>query len=247
MEERQVKKLINLLGHVGCIPLLIASKQLGENKFYAIVSKVELFFFNAKVICNIHAESFLEKYREEIVEIRRDPQAYNVSSLVNKLNNIRTRNNCDSEFVVKLPQLLVYNGAIKKNTIKYFLYMINLFYLSFRTPGQYIEPVSTINYCIAGLNIEHIYPRKAKGTQINSTLEPLKDSLGNLVIMCEAINSNRLRSKTFALKKPYYRNCGFKSAESLFALADWSATEVANRELDYVNLATKIFVDNNNI
>ena len=242
-KKDRLRTLLKLLNHSGSLPLLIAARQLDENKFYRILSKIELFFFNAKVIHNVHPGKFMNVYYQEIKKIRNSPSTYNPSVLITELKRIRTEELCDSNFISAVPSLQY--GSTKANTIKYFLYMINLFYTSFDAAG-YTAPTSAIRYDFDGLNIEHIYPIRA-GRATNLALESLKNTIGNLVIMCSEINSRKLKNKPFSVKKPYYKNCGFKSVESLYTISVWNETEIENRKTKYLELAQKIFIDDNSI
>ena len=86
-------------------------------------------------------------------------------------------------------------------------------------------------YDFTGTSIEHVYPRKASPP--DATLEPLKNTLGNLTIMDPEQNSTG-GNDDFATKKPIYDMllCRIDSR-------DWSKSRVdPNR-----NLGTPNFTD----
>ena len=82
-------------------------------------------------------------------------------------------------------------------------------------------------YDFAGTSIEHIYPRNAIGSVLDSSLEPLKNTLGNLTIMDPAQNTIG-GNDSFTIKQPLYQSSSVVLTQEIGAKTTWTRTEIDN-------------------
>lgn len=230
------------LGHTLSIPLFLAASLLDHRIFSEIVQIVEKTFFKYKVICNQHVTPLKKIYAEEAIQIRQNPQAYNSSALKSKLRALVNSKTSDSSFKNSLLNLEYKSSGGSNKPLKYFLMTIEYYYTWYKGGG--VGDATCLDksrvYDFAGTSIEHIYPRNATGTAIEATLEPLKNTLGNLTIMDPAQNT-LAGNEIFADKKSYYANSSVVLTQEIAANASWSQCEIQSHHDNLINIAFKVF------
>jgi hypothetical protein len=225
--------------------LLLAASQLDHRKFSQIVQILEKAFFRYKIICNQHATPLQTIYREEAILIRSDPANYQHTSLKQKLRNLINTRASDHVFKSNL-ELLEYkeSGGGSNKPLKYFLLTAEYYYPWFKQ-GAVGDPKcldKTRVYDFASTSIEHIYPQNASGSSVfDSTLEPLKHSLGNLTILDPALNGMG-DNDDFVTKKPIYQSSSvFLTKDEIGQKAAWTLNEITSHKRLLIDIGMKIF------
>ncbi len=229
------------LGHTLAIPLLLAAEKMDHRKFSEIIQILEKTFFRYKIICNQHATPLKNIYGEEALEIRRNPDSYNVNSLRNKLNDLINNKANDSSFKHCL-QTLEYSESGGNKPLKYFLMTIEYYYQWYRA-GARGRPKCVDKsrvYDFAGTSIEHVYPQNASGTVKISDNEPLKNSLGNLTIMDPSQNDIG-GNRSFVDKKVIYQASTVCLTKGIAGKAQWLKADIENHQNYLIDIALKIF------
>jgi Uncharacterized conserved protein len=245
-ERSRLNLLLKELDHTLSIPLLLAASQLKPGKFSQIVQILEKAFFRYKIICNQHATPLQTIYREEAILIRKDPANYQLTSLEQKLRNLINKRASDHAFKSNL-DLLDYkeSGGGSNKPLKYFLLTTEYYYEWFKQGAVGVPNCfdKTRVYDFASTSIEHIYPQNAtSGSSVfDSTLEPLKHSLGNLTILDPALNVMG-DNDDFLTKKPIYkRSSVFLTKDEIGEKAAWTLNEITSHKSLLIDIGMKIF------
>jgi hypothetical protein len=239
----RLKMLVIELKHTNCIPLLLAACKLSAEQFAEIVQIVERFAFRYKIISNEHITPLQNVYYSQAVLIRRDPSHYSVNSLKSALRGLTPR----VPGTIFLPNLekLVYNKAGGNKPIKYLLLSIECYWTWFER-GAHGEPKcidQSVVFDFSSTTIEHIYPESASATGIDTSLEPLKHTLGNLTVM--GSGPNRINANdVFSIKKPIFASNNLLINHHISENNTWSETEITAWKQKIVDIAKKIFVEN---
>ena len=183
-DRSRLHLLLKELEHTLSVPLFIAASQLDHKIFSEIVQLVEKVFFRYKIICNQHATPLKNIYYEESLAIRENPHSYNISNFKSKLQKLIASKASNATFKNGL-ELLEYKATGGNKPLKYFLMTTEYYYQWYQDDSTGIplcKDKSRI-YDFAGTSIEHIYPQNADTKFKDETLEPLKNTLGNLSIL----------------------------------------------------------------
>lgn len=95
-----------------------------------------------------------------------------------------------------------------------------------------------VHYNIDSIEIEHIYPQNP--SQVDDTLEPLKNTIGNLTFWSTTDNKSA-GNNPFGLKQDYYSSSNIALTRDLADLNDCNANTVQNREELYKDMAVLVF------
>ena len=243
-DRTRLNILIVELGHTLSIPFFLAASKLDHVKFSEIVQILESTFFRYKLICNQHATPLKKIYSEESLIIRSNPDIYKISDLRTKLQNIVNEKASDSTFRTNL-NLLEYktSGGGSNKPLKYFLMTVEYYYQWYKNGANGI-PICTDKsrvYDFAGTSIEHVYPRNAIGEALENSLEPFKNTIGNLTIMDPAQN-NIGGNDDFITKKILYLDSSvLLTKEIIGTKAIWTKAEVDNHNIFLIDAAIAIF------
>jgi len=230
------------LKHTLSIPLLLAASKIDHRKFSEIVQLIEKVFFRYKVICNKHVTPLKNIYYQESVAIRQDPDNYNVASLKTKLQQLIDEKASDEIFRTEISTIEYYDSGGSNKPLKYFLMAVEYYYQWLRenasgSPECYDK--SKV-FDFSGTSIEHIYPRSAAAGVIDHSLEPLKNSLGNLTIMDPGQN-NIGGNESFDDKKPLYQSSSVEITRKIGAKPAWTVAEIEAHKNFLLDAAVKIF------
>ncbi|SKB13710.1 conserved hypothetical protein [Planktothrix sp. PCC 11201] len=243
-DKNRLNLLLKELDHTLCIPLLLAASTLDHQKFSQVVQIIEKAFFRYKIICNQHATPLQTIYREEANSIRTNPTQYKLTSLKGKLRTLINKRASDDVFKANL-ELLHYKetGGGSNKPLKYFLLTAEYYYQWFKQ-GATGEPVCTDKtrvYDFASTSIEHIYSQNADSSVFDSTLEPVKHSLGNLTILDPALNATG-NNDSFVTKKLVYQGSSvFLTKEEVGTKTAWDLNEINSYKQQLINIGMKIF------
>ncbi|SHH63244.1 DUF262 domain-containing protein [Desulfofustis glycolicus] len=238
----RLKTLLFELGHTLSIPLLLAASKLDHRKFAELVQLVERIFFRYKLICNKHVTPLKNIYYQESIAIRRDPANYNIADLKTKLQNLIDSNASDQIFRSELQALEYHETGGSNKPLKYFLMSVEYYYQWYNAGAngspQCIDKSRVFDF--SGTSIEHVYPQNANPADINHTLEPVKNQIGNLTIMDPSQN-NIGGSQSFQYKKHIYLGSLAAMTQDIGNKADWTITEIEERRDFLLDAAVAIF------
>jgi len=241
-DRTRLSILLVELGHTLSIPLLLAASQLDHRKFSQIVQVIERAFFRYKVICNQHVTPLKNIYAQEALDIRSNPSTYSVLNLKNKLQKLIDDRASDVVFRNGLMTLEYQETGGSNKPLKYFLMTLEYYYQWYKS-GAVGAPECVDKsrlYDFAGTSIEHIYPKRAGSAVVEATLEPLKQSLGNLMIL--SIEQNNIGDDDpFMQKRMIYQQSSVVFAQEIGKKANWAEHEIEIQRNLYIDIALKVF------
>ncbi|WP_136073208.1 HNH endonuclease family protein, partial [Candidatus Ulvibacter alkanivorans] len=229
-DRNRLDILIRELGLTVSLPLLLASYHLGERKFSEITQILELFLFKYKVIANAHIEAAVSVFHSHCLSIRADVAAYDVNTLRADLNTLMNGKVTLTQFRAGLDGLSYKVGGGNK-PLKYLLMTLE-HYKRWYDLGANNTPEcidKTRVYDFTSTTIEHVYPRNASGSVLDSTLEPIKNHLENLTFMGPTDNETG-SNDSFAIKKPIFQVSSISLNTDIGDLPQWTTTELATRK-----------------
>ncbi len=241
-DRSRLNILLVELGHDLSIPLFLAAAKLDHRLFSEIVQIVERTFFRYKIICNQHATPLKGIYYQESIAIRQNPNSYTISNLQTKLQNLISTKAIDSTFINAL-NMLEYKDSGGNKPLKYFLMTVEYYYQWYKN-GATGTPVCVDKsrvYDFAGTSIEHVYPRNAGSSVLDSNLEPLKNTLGNLTIMDPAQNTLG-GNDPFTSKASLYQQSSVLLTQEIGVKTNWAQTEIDSHKHLLIDAALKIFL-----
>lgn len=122
-DKTRLNILIVELGHTLSIPLLLAASELNQKSFSEIVNILEKVFFRYKIVCNQHITPLKNIYAKEALNIRKNPNNYNVNNLKNELQELMELKASDQKFRDNLVTLEYQESGGSNKPLKYFLMM----------------------------------------------------------------------------------------------------------------------------
>lgn len=242
-DRSRLNVLLVELRHTLSIPLFLAAAKLDHRLFSEIVQIVERTFFRYKVICNQNVTPLKGVYYQESLAIRQNPTAYNISGIRVKLQNLINIKAPSLTFLNALNTLEYKEIGESNKPLKYFLMTVEYYYQWYKN-GATGTPVCVDKsrvYDFAGTSIEHIYPRNASGSVLDTNLEPLKNTLGNLTIMDPAQNTLG-GNDPFMSKAPLYQTSSILLTQEIGAKTVWAKNEIDDHKQLLVDAALKIFL-----
>lgn len=241
-DKSRLSLLLNELDHTLSMPLLLAASELNQNKFLDIVQILEKIFFRYKIICNQHANPLKEIYYKESLEIRKNPTSYNISSLKQKLQNLIKSKASDEMFKNGLQTLEYKISGGSNKPLKYLLMNLEYYYQWYKN-GAAGNPVCLDKsrvYDFAGTSIEHIYPQNADKNNLDTDLEPLKNTLGNLTILDPAQNTIG-GNDSFDSKRVLYQSSSVVLTKEIGEKTVWTRKEIDDNRKLLIDIALKVF------
>ncbi|MEH1925030.1 DUF262 domain-containing protein [Nostoc sp.] len=241
-DRTRLNLLLKELDHELSVPLFLAASKLDHKRFAEIVQILEKVFFRYKIICNQHVTPLKSIYYQELLAIRQNPDSYNASSLRQKLRKLIDDKAPERVFKTNLETLEYRDSGGSNKPLKYFLMTVEYYYQWYKN-GAVGNPECVDKsrvYDFAGTSIEHIYPQNAERSFLDSNLEPLKNTLGNLTILDPAQNTYG-GNDTFIDKKPLYQASSMLLNRDIAVQANWTQQEINNHKNLLVDVALKIF------
>lgn len=240
-DRNRLNLLINELGLTVSLPLLLASYHLGERKFSEITQILELFLFKYKVVSNAHIEAAISIFHSHCLSIRTDVTLYDINTLRSDLNSLMGSKITLDQFRAALDGFSYKVGGGNK-PLKYLLMTLE-HYKRWYEQGATGTPTcidKTRIYDFSSTTIEHVYPRNASGSVLDSTLEPLKNSLENLTFMGPTDNVTG-SNDSFTVKKDIFIASSVSLNVDIGNLAQWTTSELDVRKTLLKNMAIAIF------
>ncbi|MBD2730835.1 DUF262 domain-containing protein [Nostoc sp. FACHB-892] len=241
-DRTRLNLLLKELDHELSVPLFLAASKLDHKRFAEIVQILEKVFFRYKIICNQHVTPLKTIYYQELLEIRQNPDSYNASSLRQKLRRLIDDKAPERVFKTNLETLEYRDSGGSNKPLKYFLMAVEYYYQWYKN-GAVGNPECVDKsrvYDFAGTSIEHIYPQNAEKSFLDSNLEPLKNTLGNLTILDPAQNTYG-GNDTFVQKIPLYQASSMLLNRDIAVQTNWTQQEINNHKNLLVDVAIKIF------
>ena len=239
--RNRLSRLSEILKHTLCYPLLLAAKhRLPEDRFAEVVQILELFIFRYVIICKAHAGKLAETYYNHCLKVREQAENYSVEDLRHDLKELIAEDASDSLFGNNLAERLTYsNSGPVSRRILHFLSTLED-YRSWYDDGAQGKPKpnTTSVFDISSLEVEHIYPQKAK--VIIDELEPLRHDLGNLSFW-SAGDNKAVSNADFSEKKTMYSKSSISLNRDLANLDTWDRKALQKRREQLVNMAVKMF------
>jgi hypothetical protein len=240
-EKDRLDRLVNVLRHSLCHPLLLSACQLKEDKFIEIASLLERFVFRYIIVVSAHANTLYKPYYDHAVKIRND-NSYDVEELREELHNLIQERAVDSAFESGLREKLLYSrSSTDKRAIKHLLTNIEDYRRWYDNGAPHRPHTDKISsYDINQITLEHIYPRNAREEDISEDLEPRKNRIGNLTFWGENDNRNA-GNDPFEDKVDRYEESNIPMTNQLSELDSWTLDEYENREADLIDRAIEVF------
>lgn len=242
-QQERLQRLIKVLRHTLCIPLLLSACHcLLEKDFIDVVDILERFAFRYITIVGANAERISSIYYDHAKLIRQAPKEYKISTLRNELKTVQEKYAPDETFEAFLVQKLSYQeNSSKKMIIRHFLTCIedHIEWYSQGANGK-PRPHEMSVFDLSKVTIEHIYPNNANSTSQIEELEPLKNDIGNLSFW-PGRNNNSAGNKPFSAKKLLYEQSNLKLNRELSQLVNWNKQSLNERRQKLLKISKKIF------
>ena len=241
-DRERLRMLVVHLKHTNAMPLLLALRLLGPEKFAAAVSSIERFVFRYKTIGNAHISPMTELYLRHSKKIRDAADTYRTSSLRSELTELLDKMVPVEVFEANLRQIK-YNPRGGNGHIRYLLITLED-YLAWYEQGANGAPKckdKTRLFDFSNTTLEHVYPRSAKGSGKVASMESVKDMLGNLTIFGPGDNES-LGNKLFPDKRSALKASSIRLNRAVGDKATWAKKDVKQRTEELVTMALKVFV-----
>lgn len=241
-DRTRLSIVLKELGHTLAIPLFLAATKLDHRRFSEIVQMVERSFFRYKLISNQHVSALKKIYYEEALAVRLNPGAYRPQNLKTKLGTLIATKAPDQIFRSGLENLVYQESGASNKPLRYLLMTLE-YYLQWYESGATGAPVCLDKsriYDFAGTSIEHVYPRNAEASAVESALEPLKNTLGNLTIMDPGQNT-LIGNESFAAKKSEFLRSSVTLTQQIGGNSNWTLTEIDAHKNRLADIALKVF------
>lgn len=238
----RLHKLIKVLKHTICIPLLLSAYcHLAEQEFASLVNLIERFSFRYITVVGAHAGRLGDLYNTYAKNIRDNPAGYSLSEFRSDLQSLQTTNARESTFTNTLKDKLTYQTSSMRQIIRYFLSTLEDYYQWYTRGASGIPtPDKTRVFDLNTLTIEHIYPQNPSPSATNPLLEPYTHTIGNLSFW--SVNENQTASNSpFGVKQPHYQSSSVALNRELATLAGWDVSELNQRRDRLMDMAKNIF------
>ncbi len=239
-ERNRLKLLLLVLKNELSLPLLLASCELTEKNFAALVHLLELSVFRYIHCCRQHPSKLDSVFLANAVEIRKSAKDYKTSALRTGLKTLLDTYAGDDVFGQGIRSELVYREKAGNTVSKYFLTTIEQFHAWYRAGAAGVPKCKDKSsvYDFGQIEIEHVYPRNA--TTKNPILEPLKNRLGNLSFWAPADNT-KAANQSFTAKKKVYAESKVLLNRELAKLSKFEEKQLRDREDELVKRGLAVF------
>lgn len=248
-QRNVLKNLVVGMRHTLCIPLLLSAYHQptvhgvsSEENFYRCLELCENFFILVKGVFKLREDKLKKRYYTAAIKIREKPDTYRSCNLKDELIKIETTMFC-RECRQRLEDL-TYNTKGDNPAMKYLCILLETYWRCFGPNGQIVTrrvPNGT-SLVYTELSLEHIYPKTARATDINATLEQHKNKLGNIFIFGNGDN-NGLENSPYEQKRSTYRTSRFTTASTVAITNEhWTITEFQSRHNDVCDKLSRLLL-----
>lgn len=240
----QLYLLIHSLEHTECLPFLLSAQLLSQSLFSDITQMLVRFVFRYLIVGNQYIGDLLTIYHEEAKIIKDAPKNYTINNLKIRLEPLMNIVN-DEMFKRQLDDLKYTRLGKSNKPLKYFLLSIEYYYRWYND-GAAGTPVCIDKervYDFTDSTIEHIYPHNGIGnpTVIDTTLDPLKNTIGNLTILGNADNRTGDNDDFITKKHIFNVSSLMINRENIAQFPTWNREVVLSRTDTLKNMACAIF------
>jgi len=239
-QRNRLRLLTFHLRYTDCISLLIAATNLPCTLFARLVILLERFAFRYHVIGDgprDRAQGVLNRFA---VDIRRDADAFDITTLRAELHTLVERHVPDATFKGAVEQLRYTRGQFGNKALKYLLMTLEDYHRWFDDNPQG-DPVCRDETRILDFEsstIEHVYAQHADDQ--DPTLDAMVDTLGNLTFLSGPEN-DRLGSRAFAHKRQLLRESGSTMNRLIGEREAWTVRAIEDRAAQLVAMTMRIF------
>jgi hypothetical protein len=241
----RLRRLLQVLKHDHCMPLLIGAHALGEGRFVEVIRDLDKFFFRYKVICKAHATPMASVYLKHAKLIHDDPSRFTCQRLRQDLDNLLTEYAPSVIFTANLGGLKYEDGGGNKD-VKYLLITLaeNWPWVSGGCRGGrrrrwHLEDHSRV-FDFKNTTIEHIYPQNAPSATVEPALEALKNTIGNLTVLDPGANQE-IGNVPFASKRKKLRLSSNLMNREITRKRQWRVIEVETWQRTLLCAAVRVF------
>ena len=240
-DKERLRLLTQLLDHTNAAPLLLALSNMHERDFSNAVTMIERSVFRYKTIGNVHIGPLSRLYIEYARKIR-DSTQFSLTEFQSELRELVISRVPDSVFKANLMNLEYSNRGGNKD-IRYMLITIEDYYQWYDDGAVGIPMCSdqTRVFDFGYTTLEHVYPSNAKEDEIDSNLEVVKNTIGNLTILAPPNNAS-LGNSNFDTKRSHFRNSNLLMNRKIAENQSWTKRTVQDRSKELIELALKVFV-----
>ena len=239
-DRNRLKLLLLVLKNELSLPLLLASCELTEKNFAAVVHILEFSVFRYIHCSRQHPSKLDSIFLTNAVEIRKSPKDYKAAALRASLKSVQDLYAGDDIFSQGIRSELVYREKAGNTIPKYFLTTIEQFQPWYKAGAAGVPKCKDKSsvYDFGQIEIEHVYPRNA--TSKDPASEPLKNRLGNLSFWAPADNT-KAANQSFTAKKKIYAESKVLMNRELSKLSKFDEKQLRAREDELVKRGLAIF------
>ena len=239
--RERLRMLVAHLQHTNALPLLLSLTTLDPKKFAEAVASIERFVFRYKTIVNAHITPLTNVYLKHARTVRQSKR-YSVRRLRADLTELVNKYAPDSIFEPALREIR-YMPRRSNVTIRYFL-------IAMEDYGRWAEAGArgtpkcrdqTRVFDLKATTIEHIYPQNSTLGDIDSELEGIKHTVGNLTILGPGDNQD-LANFPPEDKLPEFAGSNLRLNRKISENDSWTKEIVEARTDQLVATALKIFI-----
>lgn len=244
--KEKLEWLIKKLQHTHVMPVLLAASFADEKEFKVLISETCKFFIRYKVISGLHAGIFMSLYSQIAHHVYQNLPTFSINFLLEQYDRIIQGKDPENIHFIGGLRALRYNRKGDNKPLKYLLITLeeNWQWLNSGASGlsqnrRKREDRSRI-FDFNQTTLEHLYPYSAKPQDIKKELEPLKNTLGNIVLL--DINRNQKNDdKSFVDKKESFTNTGIGIHSNLLSKNDWTEQDVNDLVQKYIDFSLRVF------
>jgi hypothetical protein len=248
-QVERLGRVVLTLKHELALPVLLAgARSVSEKMFAELVYLIEVFAFRYKNICNAHAGPPAALYYTQAKAMRdaTSTAPYRLNPFRVALRQLIIDHAGDQRFSEFLSEKLRYSNSSQRGNIREFLTTLEDHdqWLQTTPANSTARPKPSMSKVIdiGNATLEHVYPQNARPADRVASVEPVKHHLGNLTFFAETDNI-AAANKTFAQKRTaHYAASAVAMTRALATHAQWTDAEIAQREVQLVADALRVFV-----
>jgi uncharacterized protein with ParB-like and HNH nuclease domain len=214
------------------LPCLLSARQtMGDKEMVDFVKVISIFVFRYRTICHLENKNMERVLSEVAVNLRKNPSAFNLKNVVSKLKKIDVN---DDQFSTIFKSYSTKNNKIAK----YILEKLELHKRGNKVNKEPWDPK---------MSVEHILPKKYETYWTEFLSDKDFDPseyiyrLGNLTLLTSPLNSG-IKNQIFKIKKEEIeKNCVYKINKFVTQQDVWDSTTINLRQLDFSDVALKIW------
>jgi hypothetical protein len=244
-QRSRLSLLVGVLKHNHCMPLLLSACNLSQKHFIELVSVLCKFFFRYKLVCNAHVSHMTTIYLTNAKLLSKQPNAFMVQTFRKELRELIEKRAKDELFRNNLG-LYEYDVDESNKELKYLLVTLeeNWRWYANGCKGGVKKQLEMEDlsrpFDFKATTIEHLYPRNPEPVDVNSGLEPLKNSLGNLTVR-DPNSNNDDGNKPFVKKRKALAQSNCLMTQEVAKKGKWEKPQIDTWKNRLLDAALNIF------